>query len=54
MRIDIDQPNPEPDPEDVLWLEINYWYDLLERGGGRGDPNVEHVSLSELKSFYMQ
>ena len=54
MRIDIDQPNPEPDPEDVLWWEINFWYDLLEGDGGRGDPNIEHVSLSELKSFYMQ
>ncbi len=58
MRIDIDQPNPEPDPEDVLWWEINYWFDLGERGGGRGDaqhdPNVERVSLSELKSLFME
>jgi hypothetical protein len=54
MRIDIDQPNPVPDPEDVLWLEINYWFDLEERGGGREDPNVERVSLGQLKSLFMQ
>ncbi|MCK4679812.1 hypothetical protein KAT82_01695 [bacterium] len=58
MRIDIDQPNPEPDPEDVLWWEINCWFDLGDRGGGRGDaqhdPNVERVSLSELKSLFME
>jgi len=54
MRIDIDQPNPVPDPEDVLWWEIRYWFDLGERGEGRGDPDVERVSLSELKSLFMQ
>ena len=54
MRIDIDQPNPEPDPDDVLWWEIYYWFDLAERGGSREDPNVERVSLSELKSLFMQ
>ena len=54
MRIDIDQPNPIPDPDDVLWWEIYYWFDLVERGGSREDPNVERVSLSELKSLFMQ
>ena len=54
MRIDIDQPNPIPDPDDVLWWEIYYWFDLAERGGSREDPNVERVSLSELKSLFMQ
>ncbi len=54
MRIDTDQWGPN----DELLCEINYWYDLGEtsRSGGdaRHDPNVERVSLSELKSFYMQ
>jgi len=54
MRIDTDQPNPVPDPDDVLWWEINFWFDLEVRGEGRGDPDVERVSLSELKSFFMQ
>ena len=58
MRIDIDQPNPVPDPDDVLWWEIYHWFDLGDRGGGRGDaqhdPNVERVSLSELKSLFME
>ena len=58
MRIDIDQPNAVPDPDDVLWWEINYWFDLGERAGGRGDaqhdPNVERVSLSEFKSLFME
>ena len=54
MRIDIDQPNPVPDPDDVLWWEINFWFDLEERGDARRDPSVEHVSLSRLKSFFMQ
>ena len=54
MRIDIDQWGPN----DELLCEINFWYDLGEtsRSGGdaRQDPNIERVSLSELKSFYMQ
>ncbi len=56
MRIDIDQPNPVPDPDDVLWWEINYWFDLQTEGRGEAqhDPNVERVSLSRLKSLFMQ
>ncbi len=56
MRIDIDQPNPVPDPDDVLWWEINYWFDLQTdgRGDSQHDPNVELVSLSRLKSLFMQ
>ncbi len=50
MRIDEDQWGPN----DELLCEINYWYDLLVRGEGCGDPDVERVSLSELKSLYMQ
>ncbi len=54
MRVDIDQWGPNDEP----LREINFWYDLGEtsRSGGdaRHDPNVERVSLSELKSFYMQ
>jgi len=57
MRIDIDQPNPVPDP-DELWWEINYWFDLGDQGRGGGDashdPNVRYVSLSELKSLFVQ
>ena len=56
MRIDIDQPNPVPDPDDVLWWEINFWFDLESRGRGdaQHDPNVERISLSTLKSLFMQ
>ena len=53
MRVDIDQSSGEDDP---IWWEINYWYDLGDRGRGRTtqDPNVERVSLSQLKSMFMQ
>jgi len=54
MRIDTDQWGPN----DELLCEIIFWYDLGEtsRSGGdaRHDPDIERVSLSELKSFYMQ
>ena len=56
MRIDIDQPNAVPDPDDVLWWEINYWYDLGDRGGSRGDTsseeNIEHISVGMLKNLF--
>jgi len=32
MRIDIDQPNPVPDPDDVLWWEITYCGGRLTTG----------------------
>ncbi len=58
MRIDIDQPNPVPDPEGVLWLEINHWFDLgtleMSREDTIDDPNVQRVSLSKLKSLFLQ
>jgi len=56
MRIDVDQPNDPPDPDDQLWWEIYQWYDLGDPGrDGRGDgPGVERVSLGEFKSLYME
>jgi len=53
MRVDIDQSSGEDDP---IWWEINYWYDLGDQGRGRTaqDPNVEVVSLSQLKNMFKQ
>jgi hypothetical protein len=57
MRIDVDQPNNPPDPEGELWWEIYLWYDLGDPGpgrtGGEDEPGVQRVSLSELKSLFM-
>jgi hypothetical protein len=54
MRRDVDQWGPE---DELLW-EIYAWYDLGNPGPGRGgaarDPEVDLVSLSELKSLFMQ
>lgn len=52
FRVDIDQQGEEGE----IWWEVYLWYDLDTRGGGGvgDDPNVEHVSLSELKSMFLQ
>jgi hypothetical protein len=49
MRIDIDQPNPVPDPNDVLWWEICHWYDL--GSPGRGDAS-EQSSWGGIKAMF--
>ena len=58
MRIDIDQPNAVPDPDGVLWWEINYWYDLGDRGRSRADTwrddGIEHISVGMLKNLFRQ
>ena len=52
FRVDIDQQGEEGE----IWWEVYLWYDLDTRGGSgvRDDPNIEHVSLSELKSMFLQ
>ena len=50
MRIDVDQPNPVPDPDDVLWWEICHWFDLEERGAAAG--RVEDASWGSVKAMY--
>ncbi|MCK4408838.1 MAG: hypothetical protein KAW67_02060 [Candidatus Eisenbacteria sp.] len=54
LRRDIDQPTEN----DGSWWEIYAWFDLSERGGSRGDarqdPNIEHVSLSQLKNMFRE
>jgi len=52
FRVDIDQQGEGGE----IWWEVYQWYDLDTRGGsGVGDdPNIEHVSLSELKSMFLQ
>jgi len=49
MRIDIDQPNLVPDPNDVLWWEICHWYDL--GSPGRGDAS-EQSSWGGIKAMF--
>jgi len=52
FRVDVDQQGEEGE----IWWEVYLWYDLDTRGGSgvRDDPNIEHVSLSELKSMFLQ
>lgn len=58
LRRDIDQPTTDEDDEDYgTWWEIYMWFDLSDRSASRGDdaqqdPNVERVSLSELKNMF--
>jgi hypothetical protein len=52
MRIDIDQPNPIPDPDDVLWWEINHWFDLGGEGRGAEAGRIEDGSWGGIKALY--
>jgi len=52
MRIDVDQPNPIPDPEDVLWWEIYHWYDLGGSQRGTVAGRVEDASWGGVKALY--
>jgi hypothetical protein len=52
VRVDQDQPD---DGSDTIWWEIYLWYDnpVRSRIVTSGDENVENISLSRLKSLYM-
>jgi hypothetical protein len=54
MRIDIDQPNPIPDPDDVLWWEINHWFDLGGEGRGAEAGRIEDGSWGGIKAMYWE
>jgi hypothetical protein len=50
FRVDQDQQGENGE----IWWEIYLWYDdpVLGRDGSSGDPDVEYMSLSEIKSLY--
>jgi hypothetical protein len=52
MRIDMDQPNPVPDPDDVLWWEICMWYDLGGSKRGADAGRTEQSSWGSIKAMY--
>jgi len=54
MRIDIDQPNPIPDPDDALWWEICYWYDLGDSQRGTVAGRTEERTWGRVKAMYWE
>jgi hypothetical protein len=54
MRIDIDQPNPIPDPDDVLWWEINHWFDLGGSKRGAEAGRTEESSWGRIKYCFLE
>ncbi len=54
MRIDIDQPNPVPDPEDVLWWETYHWFDLGGSKRGAGAGRTEESSWGGIKYSFLE
>jgi hypothetical protein len=54
MRIDIDQPNPVPDPEDVLWWETYHWFDLGGEGRGAVAGREEDATWGRIKYCFLE
>jgi len=52
MRVDTDQPNPIPDPADVLWWEVYRWYDLGGEGRGAVAGRVEDATWGGIKALF--
>jgi len=54
MRVDIDQPNPVPNPDDELWWEIYHWYDLGGSKRGAEAGRTEEGTWGRIKYCFLE